>query len=90
MVTVYLPDDLTAEFGANNPLSLDVQTLGDLLSELDRRYAGMAGWLSEADGQVRPNLGVFVAGRRLPPGPDSESSIPSGSEVWILRAISGG
>ncbi|NMP23357.1 MoaD/ThiS family protein [Sulfobacillus harzensis] len=90
MVTVHLPDDLASEFGAKPTLSLSVHNLGELFAALESRHPGMATWLSEADGQIRPNLSIFVAGSRLPNGAGPESPIPHGSEVWILRAISGG
>lgn len=89
MITVHLPNDLCRAFHSDAVIAVDAETLGDLVVSLERRHHGMASWLTEASGQFRPHLSVFVGDCRLK---EARSSTPLAhdSEVWILRAVSGG
>lgn len=90
MMTVHLPPDLAEEFGAPLTVRIPTENLATLVSALNRQYPGMAGWLAEADGRFREHLSIFVDGRRIKPGEDPLTLLSPSSEVWILRAISGG
>lgn len=90
MITVHLPPDLVAEFKTQDVLTVQASTCAELLRALDVDHPGMAAWLAEANGRFRQHLSVFVSGRRLPPQSHLAAPIPDHSDVWILRAISGG
>ncbi|MCL6452392.1 MAG: MoaD/ThiS family protein [Alicyclobacillus sp.] len=90
MITVHLPVTLADAFGAEPLVTLPGQTLADVLRSLDARYPGMAAWLVEPDGRLRPHLSVFISGHRLPPQSHISVRLQEDSDVWVLQAISGG
>ncbi len=90
MMTLHLPWDLAEAFHADHRLSLPAQNAVDLLQILASAYPGMQAWLTDSDGRLRPHLSVFISGRRLTPDEFQAASLPEASEVWIMRAISGG
>lgn len=90
MITVHLPGNLADEFRADPVVTIPAQTCAEVLQSLNRQYPGMASWLAEPDGRFREHLSIFVSGRRLAPRAHVSAPLADGSEVWILRAISGG
>lgn len=90
MITVHLPVDLADEFQADPVVTVTARTCVEMLQLLNLQYPGMASWLAEADGHFREHLSVFISGRRLAPRADVSVPLGDGSDVWILRAISGG
>ncbi|MHB1611259.1 MAG: MoaD/ThiS family protein [Sulfobacillus sp.] len=90
MITIHLPANLADEFRADPVLTMTARTYAEMLQALDNQYPGMASWLVEPDGRFREHLSIFVSGRRLAPRAHASASLTDGSEVWILRAISGG
>ncbi|MCY0902861.1 MAG: MoaD/ThiS family protein [Firmicutes bacterium] len=90
MITVHLPAGLADEFRADPVLTMTARTCAEMLQSLDSRYPGIASWLAEPDGRFRQHLSVFVSGRRLASQAATSTPVDDGSEVWVLRAISGG
>jgi predicted phage tail protein len=90
MITVHLPVDLADEFQANPVVTIAAGNCAEMLRALDFQYPGIASWLAESDGRFREHLSVFVSGRRLTTRAHVSVPLVDGSEVWILRAISGG
>lgn len=90
MITVHLPVDLADEFQADRVVTVPDGSCAEMLQSLNRKYPGMASWLAESDGCFREHLSVFISGRRLAPRANISVPLADGSEVWILRAISGG
>jgi hypothetical protein len=90
MITVHLPVDLADAFQADPVLIVEARTCAEALQSLDHQYPGMASWLAESDGRFREHLSIFISGRRLAPRANVSAPLADGSEVWILRAISGG
>lgn len=90
MITVHLPRDLAEEFDAAEVLSIAGRDLSEVIAGLNTRYPGMASWLSEADGNIRQHLSVFVDGQRLKNRDSATAELSEAQEIWVLRAISGG
>jgi molybdopterin synthase sulfur carrier subunit len=90
MITVHLPVNLADEFHADSVVTVEARTCAEVLQSLNRQYPGMASWLAEPDGRFREHLSVFVSGRRLTPRAHVSMPLADDSEIWILRAISGG
>ncbi|KYP81312.1 MoaD/ThiS family protein [Ferroacidibacillus organovorans] len=90
MITVHLPFDLADEFHADSVVTVQARSCAGILEMLNLQYPGMASWLAEPDGRFRVHLSVFVSGRRLPTCAHVSEEVADGSEVWILKAISGG
>lgn len=65
----------------------DGATVGELLDDLDRRYPGLRFRVVDEQHRLRPHMKVFV-------GPDLtrdlDTTIPEGTEVTLMQALSGG
>ncbi len=65
-------------------------SLVELLGELDRRWPGLAFYLADERGHLRPHVAIWVDGRRIKDRKDLNIALPSDSEVHLLQALSGG
>lgn len=90
MITVHIPQDLARQFDVAPVLRVTAESLAEMLARLEDEAPGIRSWLSESDGRMREHLSVFVGGQRLQPRSPDSQMIPDTTEVWILRAISGG
>ena len=87
MATVVLPYALTRLFpGAPRKHETGVETLGEVIAELDGCWPGMRDRLCENSGRLRRHLEVFVDGEKS----TLETPLGPSSEVVILLAVSGG
>jgi len=85
-VVVVLPDALTRLFAdAETRLELRASTLGDVVSELDRRWPGMRDRLCDSSPRVRRHINVFVRARRI----GLESELHAGDVVTIMTGVIG-
>jgi len=61
-------------------------TVGEVLAALEGECPGVAGWILDENGRIRPHVNVFVnkhlGGR--------ETEVAEGDRVHVLPAISGG
>ena len=86
-VTVVLPRALLTLFpDAPRELSVEAQTVGEMIAQLDARWPGMRDRLQDSTPAVRRHINVFVEGRRA----RLETALRGGLKVYVLTAISGG
>jgi molybdopterin converting factor small subunit len=86
-VTVWLPSALVALFpGSTRQVEVDANSVAEMMAALDRRWPGMRDRLCDSRPAVRRHINVFVNGERV----GLDASLPAGTEVTILTAISGG
>ena len=62
-------------------------TLCAVLADLDRQFPGIRFRIIDEQDRVRPHIALFVAGERTE---NLATPTPSGSELYILGALSGG
>ena len=86
MVVVHLPSQLRQQAGTEAEVASEGSTLGHVLSDLERRYPGIAGWILDETGSIRRHVNVFVNGERVP----TDTAISEGDRIQVLPAISGG
>ena len=86
---VYLPRSLVTLFADAPPrhLELDAATLGQLVSDLDARWPGIADRLLEPGPQIREHINVFIDGERER---DLAAPLSDGSVVHVIPAVAGG
>ncbi len=84
MVTVTLPR-LLAERAGLAQIEVDAATVRGVLSTLERDH-GLAGWMLDEQGGLRPHVGVFVNAEQA----SCDEPVGPGDELRILPAISGG
>jgi hypothetical protein len=62
-------------------------TLGEVMDDLDRRFPGIAFRVIDEQGAVRRHMRVFVGQSAAL---NRATAIPSGAEIYIVGALSGG
>jgi sulfur-carrier protein len=62
-------------------------TLGELLADLDRRYAGIRFRMIDEQDRMRPHIRFFVNGRQTF---DLAEPLRASDDVQIVQALSGG
>ncbi|MQB00317.1 MAG: molybdopterin synthase sulfur carrier subunit [Actinobacteria bacterium] len=86
MAVVHLPSQLRQRAGTGAAVVSEGSTLGQVLSDLERRYPGLSGWILDETGSIRRHVNVFVNGERAP----VEAAIAEADRIQVLPAISGG
>ncbi len=84
---VWIPPLLRDLTGGQNRLGVPGATVREVIAELDARYPGIAGRLTE-DGRMRPGIAVIVDNIVCPAG--MRQRLTETSEVHFLPALSGG
>lgn len=84
---VFIPTPLRSYTGDRSEVEAAGTTIAEVLADLDRRYPGIRFRMVDEQGRLRANIAVFV-------GPDAvrdlDVPVPSGTEVMIVAALSGG
>jgi molybdopterin converting factor small subunit len=62
-------------------------TLGAVLADLDRRYAGIRFRMVDEQDRIRPHIRIFVNGKQVR---DLSQPLRTTDEVVIVQALSGG
>jgi molybdopterin converting factor small subunit len=87
MATVMLPGSLIALFpGTARRQDVHGETVGAVLTELDRSVPGMRDRLVEAGPRLRPHINVFVDGEPA----NLTSPVAPTAVIHVLPAVSGG
>ncbi len=84
---VYIPTPLRSYTGRKGEVEVEGSTLGELLSEMDRRYPGIRFRIIDEQGHIREHIRIFVNQQRSP-----HLGVPlrPGDRIQIILAISGG
>lgn len=86
-VGVTLPGALVALFpGSARRTEVSAETVAQALAALDARWPGMRERLCDTTPAIRRHIRVFVNGERAA----LDTPLPSGAELFIVTAISGG
>jgi sulfur-carrier protein len=93
MPTVRLTRHLYAYFPqleAHAPLTLEAHTVAELVAALERLAPGIAFYLCDERGRLRPHVNVFIGAERVRDRSGLSDPLPPGAEVSVLQALSGG
>jgi molybdopterin synthase sulfur carrier subunit len=86
-VVVHLPRSLVSLFpGAQRRMPASGATVLEVVRDLDTRIPGVANRVLDAGPSIRTHLNVFVNGERA----TLDSPVPSGADVHVIPAVSGG
>ena len=73
--------------GGKHVVEAEGATVGELLDDLDRRHPGVAFRILDEQGRVRKHMRVYVGEDAAA---DRNTPVPSGAEMYIVGALSGG
>ncbi len=89
-VKVLIPTPLRRFTGETGLIELEAKTVAEVLEAIDHQYPGFRNRLLNEDGQLRRFFNIYVDGEDVRFLQDLATTIPSGAEVSIVPAISGG
>lgn len=84
---VIVPSQLYSYTNGRREVSADGQTLAEVLDDLDRQFPGLRFRVIDEQDRVRRHIILFVGESRQE---DLKSPIPSGVDLQIVGALSGG
>ena len=95
VVRVRIPSPLRSYTGGGDEVTVAIPVLAPehppslaaVLAALEARCRGLRFRIVDEQGRVRPHVKLFVGGVLAP---DLAAPVPSGSEVMIVAALSGG
>jgi molybdopterin converting factor small subunit len=65
-------------------------TLGAALQAAFSRNPRLAGYVLDDQGHARPNVAIFIDGRRCADAMGLSDPLQPDSQVWVMQALSGG
>jgi molybdopterin converting factor small subunit/photosystem II stability/assembly factor-like uncharacterized protein len=86
MTTVHLPASLRDLAGGAGEVTTSAADVATIVSDLEARYPGLAGRVTDERGSLRPHVKIFVNGELV----GLDDPVSETDEVRILPAISGG
>jgi molybdopterin synthase sulfur carrier subunit len=84
---VLIPGPLRSYTAQAASVSAIGKTLGELATDLDRRYPGIRFRVIDEQGQIRPHIRFFVNGAQKR---DLAETLSESDEILIVCALSGG
>jgi sulfur-carrier protein len=89
MTTIRVPPTLREQTGGARELSVEGDTVRDLLDDLMGRFPALRAQLVQ-DGDIAPYVNVYVEGEDVRTLGGLETEVHSGSTVILLPAMAGG
>lgn len=88
-VKVKLPSIMRKYTDGQELMEMPVSSPIECLRSLETRFPKIRRWLHDKDGSLRPQVWLFVNGRRIY-GDELHSLMKDGDELSVLLAIGGG
>jgi len=91
-VTVRIPSYLAAFAGGRNSLALDGSpaTVADALESLWQLHPALRDRIVDEQGAVRQHINIFVGEEAIRFADGLSTKVPTGAEILIVPAVSGG
>ncbi len=91
MAVLVLPGPLAADAGGERRTELPAaRSVTDALDTAFERYPRLRLRLFDEQGELRPNVNVFIDGRNIRFEDGLATAVPEAAVVFVLPAISGG
>lgn len=89
-VTVRLPGALRDAAGGQTKLEARGGTLGEIISDIDRRHPGFRSRVLDDAGALRTYVNVYIGDDDARSKGGTGATVPDGSEVMVIPAMAGG
>jgi sulfur-carrier protein len=89
-VSVRVPTILRTYTGGDSEVTAEGATLGDVLDDLDRRYAGIKARILDDQGELRRFVNVYVGNDDVRFLDGLATPTPDGVQVSVIPAVAGG
>lgn len=87
MISVLIPSQLIAYTGGATRVEARGATVGEVMDDLDRRFAGLKFRVIDEQDRIRRHMRIFVGQLEAR---TTNAAISDGGEVLIFGALSGG
>jgi molybdopterin synthase sulfur carrier subunit len=89
-VAVKIPLALRSATGGESQVSVDGQTVGEVLDSLFERFGELRERIADEHGALRRFVNIYVAGEDIRFLGGLQTPVPDGGEITILPAVAGG
>ena len=89
-VSVRIPTILRPYTGGESEVTAEGATLGDVLDDLDRHYAGIRSRILDDQGELRRFVNVYVGNDDVRFLEDLATPTPEGVQISVIPAVAGG
>lgn len=76
--------------GVTSGVSVQAQTVAEVVSALDQRFPGLAAYLVDEQGALRKHVNIFVDDNLILDRQNLSDSLTDSNRVYIFQALSGG
>ena len=90
MATVNFTYALKRFFPSLESCEVNAQNVQSLVSELEKRFPGLKGYILEDQGNLRKHVNIFVNNKLITDREKLSDPLEDSSEVYIMQALSGG
>ena len=84
---VRIPTPLRSYTGEQAHVEAEGATVAEVLADLDRQFPGLRFRVVDEQGRLRQHMKVFLGDEAVR---DLTSTIPDGTEITLMQALSGG
>ena len=89
-MTVRIPTALRPFTNGAAEVTVDADTLGQALSEIERRHPGLSARILTPEGDIRPFVNLFVGDTSARFMDGLNTPVPDGVIISIIPAVAGG
>lgn len=89
-VTVRLPGALRDAIGGQTKVEATGRTLGDVISDIERRHPGFRGRVLDESGRLRAYVNVYIGEDDARTKGGTDAPVPDHAEVMVIPAMAGG
>jgi len=91
MITILVPGPLRTEVAGEARLSVPpMDTLGDVLGEVSRRWPRLGRRICDEQGQLRRYVNIYIEGEECRAISGLRTPITDGMEIQVLPSVAGG
>ena len=90
MVSVYIPTPFRRVTAQQPRVEVEADTLGELVTNLERRYPGFEKLVYDDKGEILQHLNVYINNRDATALEGKATVLQDGDEVAFIPAIAGG
>ncbi len=73
-----------------HPLSIEGQTVAEVLNQLNQPYPGITDYLVDEQGALRHHINIFIGEKMIVDRDNLSDSTLNNDEILIFQALSGG
>ena len=73
-----------------HPLSIEGQTVAEVLNQLNQTYPGITDYLVDEQGALRHHINIFIGEKMIVDRDNLSDSTLNNDEILIFQALSGG